>query len=310
MKNSGCRKRHIINNRNTFDTQTTPPTHLILSSMETLKSLLAINPNYIAIVLMVLFYSLEQILITQFNFTKRPHHLFQSVLFQVTFYFVGILWATVTVFTISWLNQKGVGLFYLVHVPLWFKVVIGVLLYDFTSYWFHRAAHRIPLIWRLHRVHHMDTSMDASSNFRNHPLDFVWFGISNIAAAAIFGLDLFGLSVYFLIATPLFFMEHSNLKFPTWLDKTVGLVFTTPNLHKIHHEQDQYYTDSNYADILILWDKLFGSFKYKPVADIKLGLKEFDTPRQQTFWYGMISPFVKNKSPEIQSEVVTDINEV
>ncbi len=278
--------------------------------MEKLKSLLEINPNYIAIVLMVLFYSLEQIFTTQFKFTKRSQHFFQSVLFQVTIYFVSILWAIVAVFTISWLNQKGVGLFYLVQVPLWFKVVMAVFLYDFTTYWFHRAAHRIPLIWRLHRVHHIDTSMDASSNFRGHPLEFVWFGISNIVAAAIFGLDLFGLSVYFLVATPFFFMEHSNLKFPTWLDKTVGLVFTTPNLHKIHHEQDQHYTDSNYADILILWDKLFGSFKFKPVADIKLGLKEFDTPRQQTFWYAMISPFVKMQSREIEAAVVPDKKEV
>ena len=102
----------------------------------------------------------------------------------------------------------------------------------------------------------------------------------------------------------------SNLKFPTWLDKTVGLVFTTPNLHKIHHEQDQYYTDSNYADILILWDKLFGSFKFKPVAYIKLGLKEFDSPRQQTFWYAMISPFVKMKSREIEAAVVPNKKEV
>jgi sterol desaturase/sphingolipid hydroxylase (fatty acid hydroxylase superfamily) len=79
---------------------------------------------------------------------------------------------------------------------------------------------------------------------------------------------------------------------PAWLDKTVGLVFTTPNFHKIHHEQDQYYTDSNFADIFILWDRIFGTFKYKPPGQVKYGLKEFEDPRKQTFWYLMISPFI------------------
>ncbi len=91
------------------------------------------------------------------------------------------------------------------------------------------------------------------------------------------------------------FLEHSNLRFPSWLDKTFGLIFTTPNIHKVHHEQDQYYTDSNYSDIFIIWDKIFGTFKYKPVDEIKLGLKEFDEPNKQQFWYLLKSPFVKVK---------------
>ncbi len=114
----------------------------------------------------------------------------------------------------------------------------------------------------------------------------------HIIAAAIFGLDLLSLGLYFLVATPFFFLEHANLLFPTWLDKTFGLVFTTPNLHKIHHEQDQYYTDSNFADIFILWDRFFGTYKYKPANEIKFGLKEFDDDKKQTFWYLFKSPFI------------------
>jgi sterol desaturase/sphingolipid hydroxylase (fatty acid hydroxylase superfamily) len=135
--------------------------------------------------------------------------------------------------------------------------------------------------------------MDASTNFRAHPLELMfWFGTSNIIAAAIFGLDLLSLGLYFLVATPFFFLEHANLRFPTWIDKTFGLVFTTPNLHKIHHEQDQYFTDSNFADIFILWDRFFGTYKYKPAHEIKFGLKEFDDDKKQTFWYLFRSPFI------------------
>jgi sterol desaturase/sphingolipid hydroxylase (fatty acid hydroxylase superfamily) len=264
--------------------------------MEKLKDLLSIDFNYFLIGFIVLFYSLEQILSNQFKFGKRPQHLLHNLLFQVTFYVCNIFYATVTVFSIEWLNNHQFGLFYLVQVPVWVKLIVGVALFDMTTYWFHRVAHKIPLLWRFHRVHHSDTSMDASTFFRGHPIESLfWFGTSNIVASAIFGLDLMTMGLYFLVAAPLIFMEHSNLRFPKWVDKSLGLIFTTPNLHKIHHDKDQYYTDSNFADIFILWDKIFGTFKYKPVEQINFGLKEFEEGKKQTFWYLMKSPLLKVK---------------
>ncbi len=269
--------------------------------METIQKLLSINYNYILIGFMVIFYSLEQILNTQFKFNKRPQHLMHNLLFLVVFYLCNLAWAIVTVYSIEWLNNNQVGLFYLVQLPLWLKLVLAVAIFDLVTYWFHRIAHKVPVLWRFHRVHHSDTSMDASTYLRAHPLELIlWFGTSNILAAAIFGLDLLSLGLYFLVATPFVFLEHSNLKFPKWLDKTFGLVFTTPNLHKIHHDQDQHYTDSNFSDIFILWDRLFGTFKHKPVEDIKFGLKEFEEDKKQSFWYLFISPFINIK--RIQSK--------
>lgn len=264
--------------------------------MELLNKLLAINPNYILIGLMVLFYSMEQLLSTQFKFTKRPQHLFQNSLFYAVFFLLGILWSSVTVFSVEWFNNQRIGLFYLVQLPIGLKLPVGIALFDLTSYWFHRLSHVVPLLWRFHRVHHSDTTMDASTNFRGHPLEsFLWFGSSSILAAAIFGLDLLTMGVYLFITMVFFVLQHSNLLFPKWIDKSLGLVITTPNLHKVHHEQDQYYTDSNFADIFIVWDRLFGTFKSKPVEQIKLGLKEFDEEKKQTFLYLMKSPFINVK---------------
>ena len=167
---------------------------------------------------------------------------------------------------------------------------------DLLTYWFHRMAHKVPVLWLFHRVHHSDTTMDSSTYFRAHPVEILfWFGSSNILTAGIFGLDLLTVGLYFLVVTPFQILEHTNLRFPAWLDKTLGLVITTPNLHKVHHEQDQFHTDSNFADIFILWDRLFGTYTYKPVEKIKLGLKEFEENKKQTFWYLFISPFVKIK---------------
>jgi sterol desaturase/sphingolipid hydroxylase (fatty acid hydroxylase superfamily) len=261
--------------------------------MEILNKLLAINPNFIIIGLITVFYSLEQILNTQFKFGRRPQHLFHNILFQLVFILLNLLWAIATVYSIEWINKNEIGLFYLVQVPVWLKLLLGIAMFDFVSYWFHRIAHITPVLWRFHRVHHSDTTMDASTTFRGHPVEAtLYFGTANILAAAIFGLDLLALGVYFLALIPFLFIEHSNLRFSKWLDKTVGLVITTPNIHKVHHEQDQLYTDSNFSDIFILWDRIFGTFKYKPPEAIKFGLKEFEGARKQTFWYLMISPFI------------------
>jgi sterol desaturase/sphingolipid hydroxylase (fatty acid hydroxylase superfamily) len=261
--------------------------------MELINKLLAINSNYILIGLMILFYSLEQLLGNQFTFDKRPQHLFQNSLFYLVFFLLGILWSYVTVFSVEWLNNQQIGLFYFIQLPLWLKLLFGVALFDLVSYWFHRLSHVVPFLWRFHRVHHSDTTMDASTNFRAHPLEsFLWFGSSSILAAGIFGFDLLTLGLYLFITMIFFVLQHSNLRFPKWLDKSLGFVITTPNIHKVHHEQDQYYTDSNFSDIFILWDRLFGTFKHKPVEEIKLGLKEFEEEKKQTFWFLMKSPFI------------------
>lgn len=267
--------------------------------MNTLEYLLSIDINYIAIGLIAIFFTLEQILSTQFSFRDRGKHFWNSFLFQILFFVGNLFWAGVTVFSIEWLNQQEIGLFYLIELPLWARLILGILLLDFTTYWFHRLSHRVPVIWRFHRVHHSDTTLDSSSYFRSHPIEVLfWFGSTPILAAGIFGLDLIVIGFYFLVVTPFLVLEHSNLRFPAWMEKTLGLIFTTPNLHKIHHDQDQDYTDSNFADIFILWDRIFGTYKYKPADQIKLGLKEFEDEEKQTFWYLLRSPFIRIERTE------------
>lgn len=262
--------------------------------MKIIESLLSIDPNYIAVGLILLFYSLEFILKKEFPFSYRTGHFLQNALFQILFLLGNIAFAYLIVFVITWFTNQKIGLLYLINIPYWLKVVLAVPLIDFTTYWFHRTAHKLPFVWRFHRVHHSDTSLDSSSYMRAHPIEsFFWFGAGNIVACGVFGLDLMGLGLYFLVSTPIVILEHTNLRFPRWWDKTFGIILTTPNLHKIHHDQDQFYTDSNFADIFILWDKIFGTYKYKSPEQIQFGLKEFDEKKKQTFLYLLKSPFIK-----------------
>ncbi len=128
---------------------------------------------------------------------------------------------------------------------------------------------------------------------------------STLVAAAVFGLDVTVLGLFFLILIPYVFLEHTNIRFPGWIDKTIGLIFTTPNIHKVHHERDQYYTDSNYSDIFIIWDRIFGTFKYKPPGEINLGLMNSQTIASKlsgiyssahlSIWAGLVLKHLKKK---------------
>jgi len=260
--------------------------------MEKLQALLNIDGNYIIIGLLVVLYTMEQFLNRPFKFDRRPQHLFNNLLFQFVFIIANYFFAMFQVFCIQWLNDYHIGLMHLVELPFWVKLIAGVALFDMTSYWFHRLAHKVPLLWRLHRVHHSDTTMDSTTFFRGHPLEILVFGNASIIAVALFGMDMLSFGLYIFIFIPFAFLEHTNLVFPAWLDKTLGWIFVTPNFHKVHHEQDQYYTDSNFSDIFIFWDRLFGTFKHKPVTEMKYGLAEFEEPKMQSFLYLMKSPFI------------------
>ena len=267
--------------------------------MEFLDTLLGIDPNYIIIGLIAFFFSLEQLSKSPFNFTKRINHLFQNLLFQITLVILNIFFVTFQVFSIEWFNANHIGLLYVIELPFWVKLGLSVALYDITAYWIHRATHKIPLLWRFHRVHHSDTTMDASTVFRFHPLEILLvFGIGNILTAALFGTDVLSMALYYFILYLFFFFEHANLTYPKWLNTTLGLLFVMPDQHRVHHQQDQFYTDSNFADIFILWDRLFGTYKEMPVAQMKYGLKEFDEDKKQTFLYLMKSPFLTIKRIE------------
>tara|TARA_B100000508_G_scaffold139337_1_gene137128 strand:+ start:732 stop:1562 length:831 start_codon:yes stop_codon:yes gene_type:complete len=261
--------------------------------MELLDAILSVDPNYIIIGLLAFFFTLEQIFDNPFSFKKRGEHLFQNILFQIVFFVINLFFISILIYCIEWLNAKEIGLLYFIGIPFWGKLILSVILFDFTTYWLHRASHKVPLLWRLHRVHHSDTTMDSSTTFRFHPIELaIVYQAGNIVAAGIFGLDVTALALYYFIVYIFFFLEHSNLNYPNWLNNTFGLLFVMPDHHRVHHHQEQFYTDSNFADIFIIWDRIFGTFKLIPVNQMNYGLIEFEGEKRQSFLYLMKSPFI------------------
>lgn len=262
--------------------------------MNLIHQLVNLDPNLISIVLLVVFFSLEQFSAGFKGIQNRGRHLLHNGILQVLLVVMNLFFATVLVQSIEWLNGHEIGLMYLFEMPAWLKLVLGVLSFDFVTYWIHRASHKVPLLWRLHRVHHSDTHMDSSTTFRFHPLELILiYQTGNILTAALFGSDVTALLVYYLVLSVFFFVEHSALRYPRWINNTLGLVLVMPDHHRVHHHRQQQFTDSNFADIFIIWDRLFGTYQLVPTQAKDYGLDEFDAPQKQTFHYLLKSPFTR-----------------
>lgn len=261
---------------------------------ELFERIVSINIDLYWVLLLSIFFTAEQI-IHHDLLSKKLKHLLHGIPLQVGYMLMNFGLAFLVVASVQWINKNEFGLFNLIQVPYAIKIILGVIIIDFVAYWFHRSYHTIPLFWRLHRVHHSDTHMDSATFFRFHPFDWLLDNSSIIVATFIFGLDLNIVAINFIIYLPLFMAHHSNFIFPPWFDNTFGKIIVSPNFHKVHHHQQQVFTDSNYGNIFIFWDKLFGTYKILPVREIKYGLKEFDTEERQSSWYLLKSPFINIK---------------
>lgn len=254
-----------------------------------------LNPDLFMALVLALLFSAEQLFSRVQPIQKRAPHLFHNVLLQAGYFLVNFLLAYFLVFCLNWTATHKFGLFYHLLVPYWLQVITGVIFIDFINYWEHRLNHNWSLFWRLHRVHHSDTIMDSSTTYRFHPLDAVLDNIAALAAVFLLGIDGAILLLWLILYIPLLVLHHAAYIMPGWFDKTFGQVFVSPNIHKIHHHQEQRFTDSNYGLMFIIWDKLFGTYQRIPVQEIKFGLKEFDEPARQKFWFLLKSPFLNLK---------------
>ena len=264
---------------------------------EIFVQIVSVNTDLLWVVLLTVFFTAEQI-IHHSLFKLKLKHFLHGIPLQAGYMLMNLGLAFLVVAIVQWISKYDIGLFNLIQVPYAVKVVMGVIGIDLVGYWFHRLYHTIPMLWRLHRVHHSDTCLDSASYFRFHPFDSLLDNSATVSACFLFGLDLNIVAFNFILYLPLFMAHHSSFIFPNWFDNTFGKIIVSPNFHKVHHHQNQVFTDANYGNIFIVWDKLFGTYKSLPVHQIKYGLEEFDKEEQQSFWYLFKSPFLKIKRIE------------
>lgn len=170
--------------------------------------------------------------------------------------------------------------------PLWWSggagLVLDLLLLDLWVYWWHRANHEMSWLWRFHEVHHLDGFLDASSALRFHFGEVVLSSLVRAAVIFVMGVPLASVIVFETLLVLAALFQHSNVRLPTGLERALSFVIVTPSIHWVHHHALRRDTDSNYATILSVWDRIFASrslTRRTPEMPVGVeGLKDTDLP--------------------------------
>lgn len=156
-------------------------------------------------------------------------------------------------------EEHSFGVLRWFDLPFWASVMVSFLLLDLAGYVFHRASHEVPLLWRLHRVHHTDQNVDASTTFRAHPLSLlVFIGFDFIIVYAM-GIAPVGVLVYAVCKSLTMWLSHADITPSSRISALFSSLLVTPAFHHKHHSAEQIHTDSNYGEVLTIWDRLFGT---------------------------------------------------
>jgi sterol desaturase/sphingolipid hydroxylase (fatty acid hydroxylase superfamily) len=208
-----------------------------------------------------------------------------------TFAVSGVLNAFV-VAQLVWLQAKGWGLLNVLTVPPWLAITAVVLALDVSFYVSHVAMHKVPMFWRVHRVHHSDMVVDVTTTIRQHPAEGLIRYASLLVFASALGASPAAFAIYRVALAVNALLEHANIQLPQRLDTALSWITTWPNAHKVHHSRNPLETDSNYGNLFSWWDRMFSTFTPSSHgAAVVAGLDGFDEPEQQTTAGLLAMPF-------------------
>ncbi len=194
----------------------------------------------------------------------------------------------------AWAKAQGIGLFNALSPSVPVLMVGTLLVRGFISTGTDLLFHKIPWLWRLHRVHHLDTELDVSTTVRFHPLEFLLGSLIGAPVVIGFGLSPWVLALYELLDAAVTVFSHSNYHLPEGLDRWLRYLIATPDLHRVHHSTFQPETDSNFGAVFPIWDLLLGTYRAQPRAphaEMALGLAELRGRETQEIGRLLLSPF-------------------
>jgi sterol desaturase/sphingolipid hydroxylase (fatty acid hydroxylase superfamily) len=180
-------------------------------------------------------------------------------------------------------------------MPTWVFMIGGLLLLDLVGAWFiHFIEHKIKVLWKFHMVHHADTHVDTTTANRHHPGESVFRVVFTLIGVLVCGAPMWLVMLYQSASAVLSQFNHANIRLPLWLDTAISYVIVSPNMHKVHHHYVRPQTDSNYGNIFSIWDRLFGTFNYTPIENIRYGLDVLDDSTDESIAYQLKVPFDKS----------------
>ncbi len=194
------------------------------------------------------------------------------------------------------MQNHSIGLMNFIDMPVWLSVILGVVILDCCIYFQHVLSHRIPMLWRLHKVHHADRDIDVTTGARFHPLEIIFSMLYKLVCIFVFGVPAIAVFLFEIILNASAMFNHSNVSIKTGIDKVLRLLIVTPDMHRVHHSELPAETNSNYGFFLPWWDRLFNTYIDQPKYghnDMTIGLTEYQTDNPSKLAWSMLLPFKK-----------------
>ena len=198
-------------------------------------------------------------------------------------------------------QKHGWGLFNNIEIAWGLQLVLSIILLDFIIYLQHAMFHFIPLLWRLHRMHHSDLDYDVTTGSRFHPLEIILSMIVKLAAVAVIGPLPVAVIIFEVLLNGTAMFNHGNIKLPKKVDRFIRWFVVTPDMHRIHHSIIRSETDSNFGFNVPWWDRLFGTYRDQPKEGhdkMTIGIELFRNPKFLHLHWLIMIPFLNVKPEE------------
>ena len=253
------------------------------------------------------FFSIESI-IPMFRFRySRWKHAGINLFFTFTTVLINFIFAFLILKLSNFLVGHRLGLLYIVHLPDWLFMVLGLLGLDLIGAWLaHFLEHKVKWMWMFHLVHHTDPGVDATTANRHHPGESVIRVFFTMLGVAVMGAPIWLLMLYQSMSVVLSQFNHMNIKIPKGLDKVLSYIIVSPDMHKVHHHYKLPYTNTNYGNIFSFWDRIFSTFAQvkDPRKDLVYGLDTFPTKKEHSnLGFLLAMPFKKYRPPRTDEPV-------
>lgn len=196
---------------------------------------------------------------------------------------VRLIFPTAAVGVALFAQARGWGLLYALRAPDWLALGASVLLLDLAIYLQHVLFHAVPLLWRLHRMHHTDIEFDVTTGARFHPLEILLSLVIKLGVIAALGTPAVAVLVFEVLLNATSMFNHGNVRLPRQLDRKLRWLLVTPDMHRVHHSWYPNETNSNFGFNLPWWDRLFGTYRAQPRdghSGMTIGINQFRDPAE------------------------------
>jgi sterol desaturase/sphingolipid hydroxylase (fatty acid hydroxylase superfamily) len=215
-------------------------------------------------------------------------------------FIVRLLFPAAAIGVAAFANEHGWGLLNYYSIPFALSVVISIIAMDFIIYLQHVMVHAVPVLWRLHRVHHADLDYDVTTGARFHTLEIILSMLIKFATIVVLGPPVVAVIIFEVALNAMAMFNHGNVGLPKALDKILRWFIVTPDMHRVHHSVEDDETNSNFGFNLTWWDRLFGTYRDQPRGGhqaMKIGIHKFTDVKQTNWITGMLAmPFMGKMS--------------